>query len=165
MGKEIIAVVQVLNLVALAEYPSADFGNVDGTPRTSVVTDPPSDLQLDWDTSLISADSVEIVLMVVVPETDQLQDVGVLATLSNSGSALIPADTLGEFDLGDSSVMFKVRASRAAYLRDRSRWRCFNPATKCTVYSCFARKTTDARSLRFPNIRARIVAELQLHDA
>lgn len=101
--------VQVFDMVALVELPGVGLGNTDGTTRDFAVTEPPSDLLLIWDPSTPSTDSVEIVLTVVVPETEELQDVAVLGTPSNTGSYSIPAAALDGFDLGGSFVLFKAR--------------------------------------------------------
>lgn len=108
-GEEIIGDITLYDLVSLLEFPLASLSDTDGAARSSVITDPPSDLQLDWDMSSISADSVEIVLALVVGETEGFEDVAILDEVPNTGSYLIPSTALEEFDLDGSYVFFKVR--------------------------------------------------------
>lgn len=104
-----IGPIHLFDAGALLEFPTGGFGgNVDGSPRTSAVTDPPSDLRLGWDTSAIYADSVDIALAVVGAGNEEPREVAVLGEASNSGSYRILASALDEFDLGDSYVFFKV---------------------------------------------------------
>lgn len=111
-GEEMVGDFQVFDIGAQLELPAASFGNTDGTSRVSVITVPPSDLKLEWDTSSISADSVEVVLVAVVQDTEELQDVAVLGGQSNTGSFLVLSTALDEFDLEGSYVFFKVRGLR-----------------------------------------------------
>eukprot|EP00903_Cladosiphon_okamuranus_P013013 g12142.t1 len=107
-GQVVVGNIQVFGMDALLEYPSAGVGNADSTERTSVITDPPSDLLLKWDASTISTDSVEIVLVASVTDAEGLEDVAVLGTSPNTGSYVIEAATLGELDPEGSFVLFKI---------------------------------------------------------
>lgn len=104
-GGGMVGTFHLYGVNALFESP-ADGG--DG--RISFVTDPPSDLQLVWDPSFTSADSIEIVLVVVVEDAGEIQDVAVLGQQSNNGSCLILSTALDEFNLLENSfISFKVR--------------------------------------------------------
>lgn len=87
----------------------------DGEARTSVVTDPPSDLLLAWDTSGIAGDSVDIVLAEVVGE-DELREMATVGTQSNTGGFVVDSATLEGFDFSNDTIaLFKV-CLRAAQL-------------------------------------------------
>ncbi|CAM9263459.1 unnamed protein product [Ectocarpus sp. 13 AM-2016] len=116
-GEGIVGDIVLYDLVSLLESPLASLSDTDGAARSSVITDPPSDLQLDWDASSISADDVEIVLAVVVEDTESFEDVAVLDVVPNTGSYLIPSTALEEFDLDGSFVFFKIVGSNASVTR------------------------------------------------
>ncbi|CBJ33613.1 expressed unknown protein [Ectocarpus siliculosus] len=116
-GKIIVGNIMLYDLVSLLESPLASVSDTDGAPRSSVITDPPSDLQLDWDASSISADSVEIVLALIMEDTGSFEDVAVLVEVPNTGSYLIPSTSLDEFDLDGSDVFFKIVGSTASLTR------------------------------------------------
>lgn len=113
-----LGIVHLYGIDALFEFPTVAFGSVDGAKRTSFVTDPPSDLQLEWNTSFTTVDSVEIVLVVIMEDTDELEDVAVLGQQANNGSYLVVSTALDEFDLGSNLISFKVRGQ----LPKRSSW-------------------------------------------
>ncbi|CBJ30578.1 conserved unknown protein [Ectocarpus siliculosus] len=116
-GKGIVGDIVLYDLVSLLESPLASLSDTDGAARSSVIMDPPSDLQLDWDASSISADAVEIVLALVVEDTESFEDVAVLDVVPNTGSYLIPSTALEEFDLDGSFVFFKIVGSTASPTR------------------------------------------------
>ncbi|CAB1104564.1 unnamed protein product [Ectocarpus sp. CCAP 1310/34] len=112
-GEIIVGDITLFDLASLLESPLASLSDTDGAVRSSVITDPPSDLQLDWDAASISADSVEIVLA----DSETFEDIAVLDEVPNTGSYLIPFTSLEEFDLDDSFVFFKIVGSTASLRR------------------------------------------------
>lgn len=104
----LVGTVQLSYTGALLEYPAASAGNVDGSPRSSAVTDPASDLQLAWNTSAVSAETVDIVLAVVDAEADEPREFAAWVEKANSGTYVIPAEALAKVDLEDGPVFFKV---------------------------------------------------------
>lgn len=111
-GEALVGPVQLFHTGALLEFPAVSLANADDdggdASRASVITDPPSDLQLGWDTSATSAESVDIVLAVVREGTEEPQEVAVLGHGPNSGSYRVSSAALDEFGLGNSLVFFKV---------------------------------------------------------
>ncbi|CAN0055373.1 unnamed protein product [Ectocarpus sp. 4 AP-2014] len=116
-GVGIVGDIVLYDLASLLESPLASLSDTDGAARSSVITDPPSDLQLDWDALSISADAAEIVLAVVVEDTESFEDVAVLDVVPNTGSYLIPSTSLEEFDLDGSFVLFKIVGSTTSLRR------------------------------------------------
>lgn len=72
------------------------------------MTDPPSDLHLEWDPSLTAGDYLDIILAQVVGD-DELEDVATVGHGSNTGSFVVPLATLDAIGLSeDSIVLFTV---------------------------------------------------------
>lgn len=113
-GKELIGVIQVFEVSAALLYPAVGVSggsSSTGEGRPTVITDPPSDLQLDWNPSVLSVDFVQIVLAVFAAD-GTVEDLAVLGDQSNTGAYLITSSTLEAFDLAtDALVVFKVRAA------------------------------------------------------
>lgn len=99
----------VFSLNTLIEWGSpVNTTTEDGKTRTAVITDPPSDLVLNWDPSLMGAEAVHVTLAKVVGD-DEIQDVAMIGEQSNTGSFVASVDVLGGLGLqNDSYVMFKV---------------------------------------------------------
>jgi len=106
-----VDVLHVYGLSTLVEWGSpVNVTTDDGETRTTVITDPPSDLVLNWDPSLMGAEAVHVTLAEVVGD-DEIEDVAVIGEQSNTGSFVASMDVLGGIELqNDTYVMFKVIA-------------------------------------------------------
>lgn len=107
-GGEMMGVFHLYDIDTVFEYPAVSFGTDTGARRVYFVTDPPSDLQLEWDPSFSPTESVEIVLTTYLEETQELRDVAVLSQSANTGTYTVVSTALDEFNLGRSLISFKV---------------------------------------------------------
>lgn len=117
-GETMVDMLNVFGLSTLVEWGSpVNITSDDGKTRTTVITDPPSDLVLNWDPSLMGAEAIHVTLAKVVGD-DEIEDVAVIGEQSNTGSFVASMDVLGGIELqNDTYVMFKVVAMHSIIVK------------------------------------------------